>query len=502
MVAGPESGDAGGYTPLYRAALDGDQATAARLLAQGADPNWHNDDNRWTALMVAVAEGHDAVATTLLADPRLDVNARDDRGRTALHLTAERGDAGLAPRLAQAANVNAKDDDGVTPLMRAAFAGAAEVVAALLNRPEIEPSRVDRDRRTALHWAVMGGDAAVVRLLVEDPRTNPAITDRPDRSAARDFAAVAGRDDLLALLDERPADGLADELPPGEAWSPRPPERRRRSARARSDRSRRAARGPDERAQRSAGRGRACRRASSRSRALRRCVGRDRVRGRRRAVLALQRSAGNRAVGRLLRATRAGSRPRSALSSGLAGRVLQRRRLPGGSDIKDLLSDPGVGGAPRAAAADSAATNAGLQRLWELVWEQLTPTEDQDVRAQFWYGMTRAQFDALPAPAKATKDQQAKNTIAALPRWEKEARWADALQKVKPGLMLGDPKLINTGPRAGTNDAANITTLVTNANLVFDKIAAWDGRRRDRQGVRRGQPRRGPSGSTRTRAPR
>jgi hypothetical protein len=159
-------------------------------------------------------------------------------------------------------------------------------------------------------------------------------------------------------------------------------------------------------------------------------------------LLALQRSAGNRAVGRLLRATRAGSRPRSALSSGArgpVGRVLQRRRLPGGSDIKDLLSDPGVGGAPRAGSADSAASDAGLQRLWALVWEQLTPTEDKDVRAQFWYGMTRAQFDALPAPDKAAKEQQANNTIAALPKWEKEARWADALQKVKPGLMLGDP---------------------------------------------------------------
>jgi hypothetical protein len=192
-------------------------------------------------------------------------------------------------------------------------------------------------------------------------------------------------------------------------------------------------------------------------------------------LLALQRSAGNRAVGRLLRATRAGSRRRYPLSSGtrgFAGRVVQRRRLPGGSDIKDILSDPGVGGTPRAASADSAASDAGLQRLWALVFEQLTPAEDKDLRAQFWYGMTSAQFDALPAPDKATKQQQANNTIAVLPKWEKEARWADALQKVKPGLMLGDPKLINTGPRAGTNDATNITKLTTNANKVFDKIAA------------------------------
>ena len=420
MVAGPESGDAGGYTPLYRAALDGDPATAARLLAQGADPNWHNDDNRWTALMVAVAEGHDAVATTLLADPRLDVNARDDRGRTALHLTAERGDAGLAPRLAQAANVNAKDDDGVTPLMRAAFAGAAEVVAALLNRPEIEPSRVDRDRRTALHWAVMGGDAAVVRLLVEDPRTNPAITDRPDRSAARDLAAVAGRDDLLALLDERPADGLADELPPGEAWSPRPPAPPPFSAAP--DQTGAAAprevpmsvHGEAQVEAEPAGEQLAVRALGAASDAI--------ASGGPSLLLALQRYGGQPRRG----TAAAGDARRlpAALRAidGLAGRVLQRRRLPGGSDIKDLLSDPGVGGAPRTASADSAATQAGLQRLWGLVWEQLTPTEDQDVRAQFWYGMTRAQFDALPAPAKAAKDQQAKHTVAALPRWEKEAR--------------------------------------------------------------------------------
>jgi hypothetical protein len=192
-------------------------------------------------------------------------------------------------------------------------------------------------------------------------------------------------------------------------------------------------------------------------------------------LLALQRSAGNRAVGSLLRATRAGPRPRTALSNsrrGLAERMLQRRRLPGGSDIKDLLSDPGVGGAPRAASADSAASSAGLQRLWALVFEQLTPTEDQDLRAQFWYGMTRAQFDALPAADKATKEQEAKNTIGKLPSWEQEARWAEVLQKIKPGLMLGDPTLINTGPRPGTNDAANITKLTTNANAVFDKIAA------------------------------
>jgi hypothetical protein len=43
--------------------------------------------------------------------------------------------------------------------------------------------------------------------------------------------------------------------------------------------------------------------------------------------------------------------------------------------------------------------------------------------------------------------------------------------KVRPDTLLGDPLLINTGPRAGTQDAAHITQLVNAANAIFDRIA-------------------------------
>lgn len=47
----------------------------------------------------------------------------------------------------------------------------------------------------------------------------------------------------------------------------------------------------------------------------------------------------------------------------------------------------------------------------------------------------------------------------------------EAIRSVRPDLTLGDPALIDTGPRPGTADNANLTTLVTNANAIFDQIA-------------------------------
>ena len=49
---------------------------------------------------------------------------------------------------------------------------------------------------------------------------------------------------------------------------------------------------------------------------------------------------------------------------------------------------------------------------------------------------------------------------------------AKALEAVRPDLILGDPKLIDTGPRSGSTDAANIQKLIDNANKIFADIAS------------------------------
>ncbi|MGB6686561.1 MAG: DUF4157 domain-containing protein [Terracidiphilus sp.] len=50
--------------------------------------------------------------------------------------------------------------------------------------------------------------------------------------------------------------------------------------------------------------------------------------------------------------------------------------------------------------------------------------------------------------------------------------FAKEIQVAVPGDKLGDPKLIDTGPRPATPDAANISTLVTGADTVFNKVAS------------------------------
>jgi hypothetical protein len=208
-------------------------------------------------------------------------------------------------------------------------------------------------------------------------------------------------------------------------------------------------------------------------------------------LVTLQQAAGNRAVLRLLAG---GAPPR---------RRLQRRRVAAVGEVMDLVFDP--------ATPDSAAHLTGVQLMIRRAWDELSAEDQTAVRTRAMHGLTSAQFAALPAgqqavwwthairgerpglegsdPASvrrgwdrlsnARRDrvrQVAMDglTVAqfnALPEAKRNQRWAEAIQAVWPGLGLGDPLLIDTGPRPGTADQANIQKLVDNANRIFDTIA-------------------------------
>jgi ankyrin repeat protein len=211
-------------TPLYRAVLADDLTEVRKELAGGADVNARNQDNRWTVLMVSVSEGFTDVVAELLASSAIDVNARAERGLTALHVAAEHGDErALELLLAHPGiDVNVKDDLGRTPLIIAAFAGERTLVGRLLAQPDLEVNAVDRDRQTALAWAALGGDAGVVAALLADPRTNPGITNRPDGCTALEIATAADNEAAAQELRQRmAADPGDDRLAPGDGYEPR-----------------------------------------------------------------------------------------------------------------------------------------------------------------------------------------------------------------------------------------------------------------------------------------
>lgn len=126
--------------------------------------------------------------------------------------------------------------------------------------------------------------------------------------------------------------------------------------------------------------------------------------------------------------------------------IIQMRRIP--PNVRAILTS-----AAGANAVNFAASADGAQRLIDRAMAELTAADRAAVMTTRRGGLTAAQFDLLP-------------------RRERLSRHAEAIIALFPTRQLGDPNLIDTGPRPATPDAVNITTVVTNANAIFTSIAS------------------------------
>ena len=142
---------------------------------------------------------------------------------------------------------------------------------------------------------------------------------------------------------------------------------------------------------------------------------------------------------------------------GTAEGKIQRRRVPSGPGLETALPTSGAG---------MAMSRPGMARLLSRAWAELTPAKQEKVRtnaSKFGISWVGGESDLLAVlEAHTTRGQF--------------LLFAKEIVKADPSANLGEAVNIDMGPRLGTKDEENITTLVNKANEVFAKIAAgaWD----------------------------
>jgi len=167
--------DTHGYTPLYYAIrhID-DPEFMSLLIANGAklDTKYPGGE---TALQAAAITGRTDVVKVLL-EAGADINARNDRGQTALHAILDikrftyaqesRPKDMIEALLAKGAEVNLKDNDGRTPLHVAAELAEGDIVELLLDKGADINAKDDESGATALHHAARFGNRSAAEVLV------------------------------------------------------------------------------------------------------------------------------------------------------------------------------------------------------------------------------------------------------------------------------------------------------------------------------------------------
>jgi ankyrin repeat protein len=189
----PSAADA----PLVEAVKKGDSAAVRQLLRQKVDVNAAEADGT-TALHWAVNRD-DLETTKLLLGAGANVEATNRYGITPLSLACVNANAATVEALlAAGANPNTATAEGETPLQTAARTGSAAAVKALVARGADVKAKENWRGQDALMWAAAEGHLPVVQVLIENGAD--VTTASKNGYTALLFAARQGRLAIVQAL--------------------------------------------------------------------------------------------------------------------------------------------------------------------------------------------------------------------------------------------------------------------------------------------------------------
>jgi len=201
MDAFPNDSGEGARTPETDMRMGLSFVSAGLVAMSLATPVFAQPDLR----LLHAVRNSDAPAVRALLGQKVDVNAPDDDGATALHWAAQRGDAAVAESLIRAgARVNVANEYGVTPLWLACHNGSTAVAERLL-KAGADPNRALPSGETPLMTAARTGQKGVVDALLARGADTNAKESLMGQTALM-WAAVGRHGDVVRRLVSAGAD--------------------------------------------------------------------------------------------------------------------------------------------------------------------------------------------------------------------------------------------------------------------------------------------------------